>query len=66
VSDDGVVEQTVEVTERILISELDVTVNLVHTRPSDLVVTTRLDRRVPDRVSPVHTEAEDFEIGHGG
>ncbi len=39
IPDTSVLEQTVNVTERLLISEVDVSVNLAHSRPSDLVVT---------------------------
>jgi subtilisin-like proprotein convertase family protein len=39
IPDDGVIQREIDVTKKVLITELDVTVNLEHTRPSDLVVT---------------------------
>ena len=48
IPDDGaILERTINISERMIITEVDVTVNLTHSRPADLVVTL---------VSPTGTE----------
>ncbi len=39
IADNGTLERTIQVTRKVLITELDVTVELQHPRPADLVVT---------------------------
>jgi subtilisin-like proprotein convertase family protein len=52
IPDNGVLESEIEVTESISISELDVTVNIDHPRPADLVVTLLAPGTCPTPTNP--------------